>query len=143
MGFSDIFDDLLKPDPLAALITVGGGLISGLTSPDPQVAYANTEAGFNAQLALEREKMAQAAQLAQMSQGNAAAALKMQGAAQLAALKERALAQEYAMRLKAAEGSPDLVMRGFEAQQASKARQAARAESGFQGAAQLLQGFRA
>lgn len=92
------------------LIQSGLGLAAGLTAPAAQsnVAYGNTQAGFEAQLAFEREKLA--AQLAAAGGGGggsgaALAAAQLSARTQLAGLKEKQMADALAAQLRQQESA--------------------------------------
>lgn len=96
---------------IAPLIQSGLALTAGLAAPktDPNagIAYGNTQAGFEAQLAFEREKLA--AQLAAAGGGGgsgaALAAAQLSARTQLAGLKEKQMADALAAQLRQQEGA--------------------------------------
>ena len=94
------------------LIQSGLALTAGLAAPkaDPNagVAYGNTQAGFEAQLAFDREKLA--AQLAAAGGGGggsgaALAAAQLSARTQLAGLKEKQIADNLAAMLRQQESA--------------------------------------
>lgn len=119
MGFS--FEDfgtgfsngLQSGSWVGPLINSGLSLIGGLAAPkaDPNagVAYGNTQAGFEAQLAFDREKLA--AQLAAAGGGGgggsgaALAAAQLSARTQLAGLKEKQMADNLAAMLRQQESA--------------------------------------
>lgn len=98
MGFFDFFKD--TSDSMGAyfwptIISTGAQLASQLTSGDDFHPYGQTEEGFNAQLALDREQLAQQMAIAKESAGAHVAAAKAAAGATVAAAN---IARESAMR---------------------------------------------
>lgn len=155
MGFwgdllEGVSEGVKQPEYLFPLIRTGATLIGGLTAPDPQVDYRTTEAASNAQLAFEREKLAQALEIAKLNAASAGAgsgaaiqAAKIGAAARLAELKSKALADNLAVMLEAAKGQPELRLRAAEGEANARIRQGENVRTGFGNLAQVLQGYRA
>jgi len=86
-------------------LQLAGGLARG-PAQGPQVAYGNTQAGFEAQMAFDREKLA--AQLAAGdggSSGNALEAAKINARVQIAGLREKQMGDALAAQLRQQEAS--------------------------------------
>lgn len=89
-------------------LTLAAGLAAPKADPNAGVAYGNTQAGFEAQLAFDREKLA--AQLAAAGGGGggsgaALAAAQLSARTQLAGLKEKQMADALAAQLRQQEGA--------------------------------------
>jgi hypothetical protein len=116
MGFWDnlstgLTTGLSQGSWVGPLIKSGLALTAGLAAPkaDPNagIAYGNTQAGFEAQMAFEREKLA--AQLAAAGGGGgsgaALAAAQLSARTQLAGLKEKQMADNLAAMLRQQESA--------------------------------------
>lgn len=102
----DTVGDLFSGSNLSSLITAGLTTAGNLYKPEDPQAFGNTQAGFEATQALEREKMAQAMQIAQMNAASAGAgsgaaleAARLGARVNLAALREKAAADSIAAAL--------------------------------------------
>lgn len=91
------------------LIQAGLATGIGLTQPSAEstMAYGNTKEGFEAQMAFEREKLAQQLALSGGGggSGDAMAAARLSARVNLAGLKEKQMADALAARLRQQEGS--------------------------------------
>ena len=115
MGFFDSFGEgfsngVSSGSWVGPLISGGLQLAGGLAqgpAQGPQVAYGNTQAGFEAQMAFEREKLA--AQLAAGGggggSGNALEAAKINARVQIAGLREKQMGDALAAQLRQQEAS--------------------------------------
>ena len=149
-GIKDIGGSLLKSvikDPMPLLQT-GLTTISALSKDDSN--YGTSKEYLDSQTAFEREKLAQALDIAKIqaaSGGSGASAAiavaRINAAAQMQQLKEKLLADNLASKLQAVRGRPELVQNA--SQQLSQAMQnrGQMAQQGYQNTASLAQGFRA
>lgn len=112
MGFFDNLSNLnftgdggILEKVIPGLIVGGLGTVASSYGPKPQQDYASTQAGFEANQALAREKLAQDLLIAKMNAGSAGAgagaaiaAARIAAKVNLAALREKAMADALSAR---------------------------------------------
>lgn len=100
------FEELFSGNSISNLIQGALGATAALSAPEQELPYGSTQAGFDAQMAFEREKLAQAMEIARMNaasagagSGAALAAARLGAKVNLAALREKAAADRLAAML--------------------------------------------
>lgn len=97
------------------MITAGLGTVAAYNQPEPEMPYANTQEGFEAQQALAREELAQRMEIAKLQasaagagSGAAVQAARIAAASQMAQLKKKIKADILAKELDSASHATDL-----------------------------------
>lgn len=149
---------------LPALLPTAVTLAAGLFQQDPQMAYGNTEAGFNAQMAFNQQELAQSKELA-LAQIAASAANARSGAGSAAAAasiaakasrenttdtltgetyfnRAKLAADRLALKIAAKRGDPAVLQSASENIIQALAARAAAAEGGFANSANFLAQFK-
>lgn len=143
--------DAISGDGWGSIISTGINLAGGLMAPDASesMAYGNTKAGFDAQMAFEKDKLAQSLEIARMNAAaggaGAGAALKaaqLQYDAAMKQLKEKYLADSLALQLQG-QGQSAQAQQGAANTAVTAAQNLGETgRLGFQNAAQGLTAFR-
>jgi len=130
------------------LVTAGLGTIGAYNAPDPG-GYGSTEAGFQEQMAFNREELAQRMEIARMnaaaagsSSGAAVAAARIAADSQMAQLKKKIKADMLAKSMDASQGAVTLGQAAQSNLGSAAAQRGLASQQGLQNVAALLAGAR-